>query len=126
MFKILRLTRSIRLLGLIPLIIGCCMDFEGWLYIGCMLRFTLGILGAYLLLGALDSDGVGWMITFIGGLLVYLFTIRSGPLDLFVIPHFNYPVVMDGWTKINVRIISVVAFILGFKDTYQHRSMEDQ
>ena len=121
MFKIFRLFRSLRFLGLIPLVIGCCLDFDGWLHSGLILRCALGIIGAYQLLGPLDSDGIGWMGTFIGGLLLYLFAMRSGPLLLFTIPGIDFPLVLDGWIKITLRIIAVVAFILGFKDTYEHR-----
>ena len=111
--------------GLIPLIIGCCADFDGWLHLGTVIRCVLGIIGAFLLLGALDSDGIGWMVTFVGGLLIYLFSIRSGQLHLLTIPYFDFSLFLDGWSKISVRIISVVAFILGFKDTYKHRSFDE-
>jgi len=123
---IFKLTRTLRFLGLIPLIIGCCLDFDGWLHIGLIVRFTFGILGAYLLLGALDSDGAGWMGTLIGGLLIYLFSIRSGAIQMFTFPCFDFPFVLEGWPKIIVRVISVVSFILGFKDTYQHRPLNDR
>lgn len=125
MFKIFKLTRSLRFLGLIPLAVGCCLDFDGWMHTGLILRCALGILGAYQLLGPLDSDGMGWMVTLVGGLLIYLYTMRSGPLHLFTIPLLDFPLVLDGWTKITIRFISVFAFILGFKDTYQHSRYSD-
>lgn len=125
MLKLFRLSRALRFLGIIPLVIGCCLDFDGWMHSGLVLRAAFGIIGAYQLLGPLDSHGLGWLGTLIGGLLLYLYVIRSGPLQLFTIPYFDFPVLIDGWFKITLRIIAVCAFILGFKDTYQQRALLD-
>ena len=121
MLKIFRLFLAIRFLGIIPLVIGCVLDFDGWMHSGVVIRAALGIIGAYQLMGPLDAHGLGWMGTFIGGLLLYLFTIRSGPLHLLTIPHFDFQIFLDGWVKITLRIIAACAFILGFKDSYQQR-----
>jgi hypothetical protein len=117
--KIFRILESTRLLGLVFLVAGCCTDFDGWLHIGLMIRGAFGLIGAHLLLGVLDHNGAGWMGAFVGGLLLYLFSIRSGPLPLFTVPYLDFPLVIDGWFKISLRIIGAISFIMGYKSTIE-------
>lgn len=119
MLKILRIFESTRLFGLVFLVAGCCTDFDGWFHIGLILRGALGLVGAHLLLGILDHNGAGWMGAFVGGLLIYLFSIRSGPLHLLTIPYFDFPLVVDGWFKTSLRIIGAISFIMGYKSTLE-------
>jgi hypothetical protein len=117
--KIFRIFESTRLIGLVFLIAGCCADFDGWFHIGTILRGASGLIGAHLLLGILDHNGIGYLVTLVGGLLLYLFTIRSGPLPLFILPYFELPLVIDGWLKISLRIIGAIFFIMGYKSTIE-------
>ena len=117
--KIFRIFESTRLIGLVFLVAGCCTDFDGWFHIGLILRGAFGLIGAHLLLGILDRNGIGYLVTLVGGLLIYLFSIRSGPLHLFTVPYFDFPLVIDGWIKISLRIIGAVFFIMGYKSTIE-------
>ena len=93
------------LIGLGLLLFGCMLDYDGFMM--CV-RFMAGIMGAYLIVGR--TQGCGHFMFLVGGLLVYLFVIQSGKLSV-----FDYEPFLE-WTKISLRISSVIIFILGYRD----------
>ncbi len=117
--KIFRIFQSTRLLGLVFLVAGCCTDFDGWFHLGMVIRGAFGIIGAHLLLGILDHNGIGYLGALLIGLLIYLFAIRSGPLHVLTMPYFDLLLVIDGWFKISLRIIGAIIFIMGYKSTIE-------
>jgi hypothetical protein len=64
--KSCRIFESTRLIGLVFLSAGCCTDFDSWLHLGLILRGAFGLIGGNLLLGILDHNGIGYLVTLIG------------------------------------------------------------
>jgi hypothetical protein len=114
MNSILNLIGGLRVfIGLLLLAFGCFLDFSCF-GVGTGIRFLSGLVGAHLIIGY-TRNGFGYVIGMIWGLLMYSFAIRSGALT--IIPDV---IIIEGFSKIAMRIAGAFFFILGLKDVKEN------
>ncbi len=101
------------LIGLALLAIACCCDGgDTWYYIRCI----TGLIGVYILLGNCRKP-VGYIAFFIIGMIGYLWSMQSGPIDIFTFAYDEevFNITLDSWVKLATRLTSATIFILGYK-----------